>query len=149
MGEVREQITLINSYDLAKQGEGVITQEQIRQVTVEAVVDTGTMSLIMGEETCRRLGLAIEREGVVSLAGGARKSCKVTGPVEIRWKDRDTACKAIVLSGKEEILMGCIPLEDMDLMVNPVERCLAGAHGDEWVRYVRGGIRDWGLETGE
>ena len=137
MGEVREKITLRNVADLVRAHDKHITEQKIRQLTVEAVVDTGTMSLIMGEETCRRLGLAIEREGVVSLAGGAKQACKVTGPVEIRWKDRDTACKAIVLPGKEEVLMGCIPLEDMDLMVNPVERCLAGAHGDEWVRYVR------------
>jgi hypothetical protein len=40
-------------------------------------------------------------------------------------------------SGTEEILLGVIPLEDMDLIVNPVDGCLAGAHGDDWVRYVR------------
>jgi hypothetical protein len=36
-----------------------------------------------------------------------------------------------------ETLLGVIPLEDMDLMVNPVERCLVGAHGDKWVQQVR------------
>ena len=137
MGEVKEKITLRNVADLVRAGDKHITEQEIRQITIEAVVDTGTMSLVMGEETCKRLGLAIEKESAVSLAGGVKQPCKVTGPVEIRWKDRDTACKAIVLSGKEEVLLGCIPLEDMDLIVNPVERCLAGAHGDEWIRYVR------------
>jgi predicted aspartyl protease len=137
MGEVKEKITLRNVADLVRAGDKHITEQEIRQITIKAVVDTGTMSLVMGEETCKRLGLIIEKESAVFLAGGVKQSCKVTGPVEIRWKDRDTACKAIVLSGKEEILLGCIPLEDMDLIVNPVERCLAGAHGDEWIRYVR------------
>jgi hypothetical protein len=37
----------------------------------------------------------------------------------------------------KETLLGVIPLEQMDLKVNPGEQKLEGAHGDEWVRYVR------------
>jgi hypothetical protein len=43
----------------------------------------------------------------------------------------------MVLPGQKEILLGVIPLEDMDLRVNPVECCLEGIHGDDWVHYVR------------
>jgi predicted aspartyl protease len=142
MGEVTEKITLINSRDIGALRGGYIKEVKIRQVTVDAVVDTGAMSLVIGEETCKQLGLVIEEERAATLAGGLQQSCKVTEPVTIRWKERFTTSHAIVLSnqkpgGKEEILLGVIPLEDMDLIVNPVERCLAGAHGDDWVRYVR------------
>jgi clan AA aspartic protease len=142
MGEVTETITLINSRDIGVSLSGYIQETEVRQMTVNAVVDTGAMGLVIGEETCKRLGLAIVEERAATLAGGLRQSCKVTEPVTIRWKERFTTSHAIVLSnrqpgGTEEILLGVIPLEDMDLIVNPVERCLAGAHGDDWVRYVR------------
>jgi hypothetical protein len=38
-----------------------------------------------------------------------------------------------VLPGAEEVLLGAIPLEDMDLIVNPARQELTGAHGDEVV----------------
>jgi predicted aspartyl protease len=142
MGEVTETITLANSSDISGMRRGYIPETEVRQITVGAVVDTGAMGLVIGEETRKRLGLLIEEDRSVILAGGLRQSCKVTEPVEIRWKNRHTVCKAVVLSnqqsgGAEEILLGVIPLEDMDLMVNPVDCCLAGAHGDDWVHYVR------------
>ena len=137
MGEVRETITLVNIADTARAGDGLIPESQVRQIAVDAVVDTGAMSLVIGEGTCRRLGLAVERESGVLLVGGVKQACKVAGPVGIRWKDRSTIIHAVVLPGEDDVLMGCLPLEDIDLMVNPVERCLTGAHGDEWVRWVR------------
>jgi hypothetical protein len=35
------------------------------------------------------------------------------------------------------VLLGVYPLEEMDLMVDVVNQRLVGAHGDEWMRYVR------------
>jgi hypothetical protein len=51
--------------------------------------------------------------------------------VEVHWKNRSTSCEAIVLPNSDEVLLGAIPLEGMDLMVNPVEQVLVGVHGDE------------------
>jgi clan AA aspartic protease len=137
MGEVREKITLINQSDMVKRSIGYIQESEVRQLTVDAVVDTGAWRLVMGEEACRQLGLAIVQDSEATLAGGVRRACKITEPVEIRWKDRFASCHALVLPGKEEILLGVIPIEDMDLKVNPVDACLAGAHGENWVHYVR------------
>jgi clan AA aspartic protease len=137
MGEVREKITLVNLKDIFMSDDGLITQEKIRRMTVEAIVDTGAWLLIMGEETRKRLGLTVVKESVATLAGGTRQACKITEPVGIRWKDRDTECRAMVLPGKEEVLLGCIPLEGMDLMVDPVNQRLTGAHGDEQAYLVR------------
>jgi hypothetical protein len=43
----------------------------------------------------------------------------------------------VVLPEGEEILLGVLPLEGMDLLVNPVAQCLQGAHGDEMVFMLR------------
>ena len=137
MGEVREEITLVNTTDLGNMYRGSMRETEIRQLTVEALVDTGAMNLVIGEQTCKQLGLAIAQQNAARLAGGVVQPCQVTEPVTIRWKDRFSSCHALVLPGSEEILLGCIPLEDMDLKVNPGRGCLEGANGDMWVRYIR------------
>jgi hypothetical protein len=44
---------------------------------------------------------------------------------------------ALLLPGAEEVLLGAIPLEDMDLVVDPAVRELKGAHGDEVVCLIK------------
>jgi clan AA aspartic protease len=131
MGTVYEEITLVNGGDVEMVERGFIKEPQIRQITVTALVDTGATNLVIGEATCQKLGLAIRETGSVNVAGGAKEICKITASVIVRWKDRQTECPAVVLSGEEEILLGAIPLEGMDLIVNPVERRIVGAHGDK------------------
>jgi hypothetical protein len=147
MGMVREEITLTNTGDITRLRDGHIGEQQVRKTTVSVIVDTGAATLFITEEICQMLGLAIEGERCLPTEGlgvcfanstygsgyGARVACKVTEPVEIRWKDRSTACRAVVMPGAENILLGAIPLEDMDLMVNPVKQVLEGVHGNEIV----------------
>ena len=50
----------------------------------------------------------------------------------MQWKSAGkTVVPALVIPGAEKILLGAIPLEGMDLMVNPVSQELAGIHGDD------------------
>lgn len=43
----------------------------------------------------------------------------VVGPVELHFKNRRTMCNAMVLPGDNEVLLGAIPLEDMDVLIHP------------------------------
>ena len=56
--------------------------------------------------------------------------CDVLGPVDYRWKDRISSCKAIVLPEGCEPLFGAIPMEDMDIYVHPTSGQLIGHHPD-------------------
>ncbi|MDR1256657.1 MAG: retroviral-like aspartic protease family protein [Spirochaetaceae bacterium] len=138
MGETTAKITLVNTIDQGMAERGLIKESQIRKAEVEAVVDTGATPLVIPETLRDRLGLKIEATSAVTLAGGKHESCTVAGPVNIRWNDRYTISNPIVLSGEtDEVLLGVYPLEEMDLMVDVVNQCVTGAHGDNWVRYVR------------
>ncbi|MDR3343126.1 MAG: retroviral-like aspartic protease family protein [Treponema sp.] len=137
MGEVYAEITLKNGDDVSDARRGRIKEQEVRQATVTAVVDTGSTFIVINEALRAQLGLRIRRSGSVGLAGGKRSVCDYTEPVTICWKDRETECRAVVLPDENEILLGVIPLEGMDLMVNPSARCLEGAHGDEMVFMVR------------
>jgi clan AA aspartic protease len=120
---------------MAKAYDGIIPETEVRKVTVNALVDTGAWTLVINEETRQKLGLKVEENDEVTVAGGGKAPCQVTEFVEIRWKDRKAACEAVVLPGEEEILLGAYPLEGMDLMIHPKRREVIGAHGDR-VRYM-------------
>ena len=133
MGEVRVELTLKNGADQVLVSNGHITEQNIRSVVVAAVVDTGAMSLVIGDELRKRLGLAVVETRTVSLAGGSTAYCMIAEPVEIHWKNRKSLIRPWVLPNEKEILLGVIPLEEMDLMVDPVNNTLVGVHGDEIV----------------
>jgi predicted aspartyl protease len=137
MGEVVEKVTLINAIDAGNARRGIIKEADVRQLIVDAVVDTGAGPLVITEALRQKLGLEIEKDDSVHLAGGVKQKCTRAEAVDIRWKDRFALSRPIVLPEGEETLLGVIPLEEMDLKVNPINRCLEGAHGDEWVQQVR------------
>jgi clan AA aspartic protease len=137
MGEVTATLTLLNMVDVGMTKRGLMKEEDVRQATVTAIVDTGSTFLVINEALRVQLGLEITRTGSLGLAGGKRTRCSYTEPVTIRWQDRETECRATVLPEGKEILLGVLPLEGMDLLVHPVEQCLQGAHGDEMVFMLR------------
>jgi clan AA aspartic protease len=135
MGEVHTEITLTNLRDRSIAAHGYMPQEQVRQLTVNALVNTGAWSLVINEATRQKLGLEVEETGEATLAGGIKAPCQVTEFVEIHWRDRKAACEAVVIPGEDEILLGAYPLKGMDLMVHPLKQEVTGAHGDK-VRIV-------------
>jgi clan AA aspartic protease len=137
MGIVHAEITLKNSGDVIKARDGIITEQKIRAATVNAMVDTGTGSLVINEEIRQKLGLVVKGLRRATLADGASAVYQVTEPVEIHWKDRDTVCKALVLPDADGVLLGVIPLEDLDLIVDPTKQELAGAHGTEAIYMLK------------
>jgi clan AA aspartic protease len=136
MGTVKTEITLKKSSDIAIANHGHMSEKDVHTVTVQATVDTGSMTLIINEEMRERLALGVVDRKFVRVADGRRVECLVTEPVEIYWKNRSAVERAIVLPGLPEVLLGVTPLEVMDLVVDPVKLDLVGAHGDDWTEWV-------------
>jgi clan AA aspartic protease len=112
-----------------------MSQEQVRRITVNAVVDTGVSTLVINEKTRQKPGLRVEETSEVTLAGGVKTSGGAAEPVRIHWNDRKTTCEAVLLPDEEDVLLGAIPLEGLDLMIHPLRQEVIGAHGDK-VRFV-------------
>ena len=136
MGTVKAEITLKKSSDVTNALHGHIPEADVHSVTVQAVVDTGSMTLIINEEMRERLALTVVNRKNVRVADGRRVECMVTEPVEIYWKNRSAVERAIVVPEAPAVLLGVTPLEVMDLVVDPVNLELTGAHGDEWTEWV-------------
>jgi len=130
MGHVNTQITLKNIKDIFRAEEGIIQEPEIRQATVDVMVDTGATMLVINEKLFEQLGLGVIGEREISLANDAMEKCKLTDAVEINWEDRSITMPALVVKDVSEFLLGVIPLEGMDLMVDTVNQRLIGAHGD-------------------
>ena len=130
MGLVYTDITLRNALDVGNVSEGYIKESDVRQATLTAMVDTGAWTLAINEAVRQQLGLRIIGKEPGRLADGSRGEYDMAGPVEILWKNRRATCDALVLPYADDILLGAIPLEIMDLIVHPHKQELIGAHGD-------------------
>ena len=132
MGHVFADVTLKNVYDMGLASNGHIKEEDIRSLTVDVLVDTGASTLFISEEMRQKLGLQIVGSTPIRIANGTWVTCQLTEPVELIWKNRFSPFSAIIIPGADIALLGVVPLEALDLMVNPVTQELVGAHGDEW-----------------
>jgi clan AA aspartic protease len=131
MGTFREEITLENIIDRGFVRHGYIKESEIRTLNVKAMPDTGAWTLVINEDIRKKLGLAINETSKSTLADGKTNIYDVTESVGIRWKDRSTALPAVVVPDAKDVLLGALPLEAMDLMVDPVHEKLVGVHGDQ------------------
>jgi len=136
MSLVQTEITLKNVNDKMKAKEGFIKETEIRQMTVQALVDTGAWTLVINEATREELGLDVLGTEPGTLADGTKTEYDMAGPLEVIWKNRRVTCDALVLPDAEDILLGAIPLEAMDLTVNP-RRELVGVHGDQIMHSIK------------
>ena len=72
----------------------------------------------------------------MTLANNTKEICKLTDPVEIHWEDRFISMQALVVDNAPDVLLGVLPLEGLDLMVDTVNQKLVGVHGDEPIYYA-------------
>ncbi len=89
-------------------------------IEVEALADTGSVFLVIPEHIRRELGLNELLQKEVTLADGSRRMIPYVGPIETRFKNRAAFVGAIVMG--DQVLLGAIPMEDMDLVVLPKDR---------------------------
>ena len=118
MGLTYAEITLANGVDYGLFKAGRLPTENVKQVTVKALVDSGAYMLVINEATKRQLDLSIYERRETILADGSIAECEIVGPVDVFFKTRATTCRAIVFPGDCEVLLGAIPLEDMDVLID-------------------------------
>jgi clan AA aspartic protease len=95
-------------------------RNDLQPVEAEALVDTGSVFLVIPEHIRVQLALDEQSRKEVTLADGSRRSIPYVGPIETRFKNRVAYVGAIVMG--DEVLLGAIPMEDMDLVLLPHQR---------------------------
>ena len=114
MGEIRTSLTL----------ENVINAADIRTATVDALVDTGAVVVMLPEEIVDELALGDEGLALVRYADEREETRRLAGPVRVRIGSRSMSTECIVGPAGSEPLVGQLVLERLDLIADCTRRTL-------------------------
>ncbi len=115
MGKVLTTLVITNRADQILAQAGVISEDQIRSVTLKNVlVDTGATTLSLPKDVIDRLGLELLKEVDVSTAMGIGKA-RIFRDATIFLGDREGTFECLELPGGRDPLLGVIPLEALGI----------------------------------
>ena len=115
--------------------------DDLKPLEIEALADSGANYLCIPQHVASQLRLETMMDREVTTADGNRTSCPYVGPIRIRFENRGCYVGAIVIG--DQVLLGTIPMEDMDLVVLPLERLIAvnPLHPNFAVGLAKGNVR--------
>jgi predicted aspartyl protease len=135
MGRVLTEATIYNLHDLFEARVGRMTPDQVRKIVVpNALVDTGGATLALTPSLIQTLGLTKRGEKRTITAGGLA-NVNLYDAVRVEIMGRDASVDPIEVPEGNPVLIGQIPLEMMDWVVDMRDHKLIGnpAHGGEHV----------------
>ncbi len=133
MGRVLTEATIESVRDLVEVKLGHRKPEDVRRVTVtDALVDTGATTLSIPTSLARQLGLEVVSTKRTRTAGGHRDA-NLLEVVRLTIQGRECNLDPLEVPDGVPVLVGQIPLEFLDLVVDPHGQKLIGnpAHGGE------------------
>jgi predicted aspartyl protease len=133
MGKVVVSARIENLQDAYEAEKGVLPAANVRAVEVsDALVDTGATMLSIPRRLIAQLGLTHRRTRTARTAAGI-VSFDIYGAVRLTIQGRDCVVEAAEIPDGCPVLIGQIPLEGLDFVVDPVGQRLIGnpEHGGE------------------
>jgi clan AA aspartic protease len=92
-------------------------RSELKPLAVQALVDTGALMLCIPEHVAVQLDLQTESLREVTVADGRSMKIPYVGPIKVMFEDRLCFVGALVMG--DEVLLGAVPMEDMDLLLSP------------------------------
>ena len=135
MGKVQVTARIENLEDQYKVKLGLIGPDAVRRVEVtDALVDTGATILSMPGRLIRQLGLSPLRVRQARTSAG-QVPVQVYGTVRLTIQGRDCPTEVSELPDDCPVLIGQVPLELLDFVVDPAGQRLIGnpEHGGEHI----------------
>lgn len=106
MGLVYSEITLRNP-----------VQSDLKPLQVKCLVDTGSTFLVIPQHIATQLSLKPLESREATTADGVTRPVPYVGPIQVSFDNRNCFVGALVMG--DEVLLGAVPMEDMDLIVLP------------------------------
>jgi predicted aspartyl protease len=135
MGRMLSEVTIENLEDRWAVERKLISPDQVRRVTVtDALADTGATMLSLPTKLIRQLGLAKTGSRRISTATGVGQA-DVYGTVWLTIQGRDCPLDVMEVPDSVPVLIGQIPLERLDFVVDPQGQRLIGnpRHNGEYI----------------
>jgi clan AA aspartic protease len=133
MGKVIVAATVENLLDLYEVSKGRLRPEEVRRVEVpDALVDTGAMFLSLPKRYVQQLGLQCFRRRKARTSGGIVEF-DMYSLARLIVQGRECHVEVAELPDECPALIGQIPLEALDFVIDPVGQRLLGNpdHGGE------------------
>lgn len=126
MGKVTVPAVIENLEDLLRQSRGEVSSDQVRRVEVQdALVDTGAVMLSVPRRFINQLGLTPFRTRTVRTVGGIVQT-RIYRAVQLTIQGREFTCDVAEIPDDCPVLIGQIPLEGLDFVVDPIGQRLMG-----------------------
>ncbi len=106
MGLVYSEITLSNPVN-----------SDLQPLTVRCLADSGLTYLVLPQHIATQLQLKALETREATTADGSSHTIPYAGPVRITFENRNCFVGALIMGN--EVLLGAVPMEDMDLVVLP------------------------------
>jgi clan AA aspartic protease len=106
MGLVYAQITLSNP-----------VKTELKSIETKCLVDTGATYLVLPQHIATQLDLITLETREATTADGSSHRVPYAGPIKVSFENRNCFVGAIIMGN--EVLLGVVPMEDMDLIVQP------------------------------
>lgn len=131
MGRVVVSAKIENLGDLWAVRQKLKQPSDVRWIEVDdALIDTGMTGLGMPRKLIKQLGLEQIGERSATTTKGKRKA-KIYDAVKLTVQGRDCIVDVTDVVASCPVLIGQVPLELMDFIVDPRREQLAGRHGDQ------------------
>lgn len=130
---VPAKIESLKDWLLAK--DGAISADQIQTIEVpDALVDTGATMLSLPTRMIKQLGLR-QFTSRTARTGAGIVTVKIYDAVRLTVQERDCTIDVAEVPDDCPVLIGQIPLELFDFVIDPVGRRLIGnpEHGGQWM----------------
>jgi clan AA aspartic protease len=137
MGITYTEVELTRGADLVLAQEGYLEADQIRRMKVLALVDSGASMMAVTESIKTLLALRKVDEMQAELADGSVIQLEVVGPVEVRFQNRRTIVNAMVVPDSADVLLGAIPMQGLDVLIDPKrERLIVNPESPDMARML-------------
>lgn len=90
---------------------------ELRPMEVNCLVDSGSTFLCLPEHIANQLGLIALETREATLADGSLLNVPYSGPIQVNFENRNCFVGGLILGN--EVLLGAVPMEDMDLVIHP------------------------------
>ena len=124
MGMVYADVVLMNGFDEEFARRHIIGDEEIKRFPVNILVDSGSYMLAINENIQEYLQLPVTDNKKALTTDNRIINCDVVSPIVMLFGNRRFTGSAMVLPGDSEPLLGTIPLEEMDVLIDPLRQRL-------------------------
>ena len=125
MGKIMQKAIIENAYDIGAFKEGYISEDKIRRMEVEFLVDTGAAMVYLPISSIQAMGLKpLHSRNVITATGRVERT--IYSPVMLKIFDREANLDVMEVPDGVPPLLGYLALENLDLYPNPTKQILEG-----------------------